>query len=126
MLCVTLVNVPIGVPNIMVTVNGATDDDNDSVYNVMMGSNFTITCILTCPTATITWIQNDTVISTSTIMVASGGFTVEYSSNRNGDITSSVLTRTAAQLNDTSTYQCDTTVQTIQSNDTAYIFVYGK
>ena len=110
----------------MVTVSGATDVDNDGRYDVMMGSNFTISCLLNCPTATITWMQNDIVISNSMSMMTSDGFSVEYSNDSNGDITSSMLTRTAAQVNDTATYRCGTTVQTIQSNDMADIFVYGK
>ena len=114
----------IGIPDLSVGVGGeATDVDNDGRYDVMMGSNFTISCLLNCPTATITWMQNDIVISNSMSMMTSDGFSVEYSNDSNGDITSSMLTRTAAQVNDTATYRCGTTFQT---NDSVDIFVYGK
>ena len=116
----------VGVPDIMVVVTGATDANTDGTYDVMSGASFSITCMLTCPTAMLTWRQNDDVISnSSSAMVTIDGFSVEYMTN-NGEITGSVLTRNMAQLNDTAMYQCATTVQTIQSNDMAGIFVYGK
>ena len=116
----------IGVPDITVVVSGGTDVNTDGTYDVMSGASFIITCMLTCPTAMLTWRQNDDVISTGPFaMVTIDGFSVEYMTN-NGEITGSVLTRNMAQLDDTAMYQCNTTVQTIQSNDTADIFVYGK
>ena len=117
----------VGVPDIMVVVSGGTDVNTDGTYDVMSGASFNITCMLTCPTAMLTWRQNDDVISNgSSAMVTIDGFSVEYMTNNDGEITGSVLTRNMAQLNDTAMYQCNTTVQTIQSNDTADIFVYGK
>ena len=110
----------IGVPDIIVMVDGATDDNTDGAYDVRSGASFSITCTLSCPTATVTWTQNGTVIDTS------NGFSIANTTDGNGDITQSVLTRDMAGVGDTATYQCGTTVQTIQSNDTADIFVYGK
>ena len=116
----------VGVPVVMVTVTGATDDDNDGTFDVMEGASFTITCTLSCPTAALTWRQDDGVISTGPdTMVAIDGFSVVYPTNSDGDIIESVLTRNMAELTDTAMYQCGTTVQTIQSNDTVGIFVYG-
>ena len=117
----------VGIPDVMVMVDGGTDVDVDGIYDVMSGSSFNITCILSCPTATLMWIQNDIVISTGpSTMVTIDDFSVQYMSNSDGEITGSVLIRNMSRLNDTATYQCATTVQTIQSNDTAGIFVYGK
>ena len=107
----------VGVPVVMVMVDGAS---SGGVYNVRSGTSFSITCMLSCPTATVTWTQNGTVIDTS------NGFSIANTTDGNGDITQSVLTRDMAGVGDTATYQCGTTVQTIQSNDTADIFVYGK
>ena len=114
----------VGVDAITLTVNGGTDNDNDGVFDVMMGRNFSITCVLNYPATSITWRKNGVVISNSTIK-ESGGFSVEYFSNSNGQFTSSVLTK-ASELNDTAVYQCSTTFQTIQSNGTVSIAVYGK
>ena len=117
----------VGVPDIMAIVGGGTDVDVDGTYDVMSGSSFNITCILSCPTATLMWIQNDSVITTSpSTMITIDDFSVQYVTNSDGEITGSVLIRNMSQLNDTATYQCATTVQTIQSNDTAGIFVYSK
>ena len=122
-----MLNTYIGIPYVIVTVTGGTDVDVDGTYDVMSGSSFNITCMLTCPTATLKWIQNDSVISTSSsTIVTIDDFSVQYVTNSNGEITGSVLIRNMSQLNDTATYQCATTVQTIQSNDTVGIFVYGK
>ena len=116
----------IGIPDVTVTVTGGTDVDVDGTYDVMSGSSFNITCILSCPTATLMWMQNDVVISTGpSTMVTIDDFSVEYMINGD-EITGSVLIRNMSQLNDTATYQCATSVQTIQSNATAGIFVYGK
>ena len=69
----------VGIPVVMVTVTGATDDDNDGVYDVMMGENFTITCALSCPTANVTWRQNDTIIGVSdTLFMMSDDFVITY------------------------------------------------
>ena len=115
----------VGVPDIDVIVTGATNVNG--TYDVMSGATFNITCMLTCPIATLIWRRNDDVISTgSSAMVTIDGFSVEYMTNNDGEITRSVLTRNMAQLNDTAMYQCATTVQTIQSNDTAGVIVYGK
>ena len=123
----TIMFLMIGVPNVMVIVDGGTDVDVDGTYDIMSGSSFNITCMLNCPTATLMWTQNDVVISTGpSTMVMIDDFSVEYMTNGDGEITGSVLIRNMSQLNDTATYQCATTVQTIQSNDTAGIFVYGK
>ena len=106
---------------------GATDVNIDGTYDVMAGASFSITCMLTCPTAMLTWRQDDDVISTGpSPMVTSDDFLVQYMNNSNGEVIGSVLTRNMAQLNDNAMYQCGTTVETIQSNDTAGIFVYGK
>ena len=118
----------VGVPAITLTVTGATDhSDEGDVYNVMSGSSFSITCMLSCPTTTgvVMWRQNDMIISTSTGTSTSEDFSVEYMRNDNEEITSSVLTRTVAEPSDSAMYQCATMVQTTQSNDTADIFVYG-
>ena len=116
----------IGIPVVMVSVIGSTDDNND-IYDVMLGDNFTITCTLDCPTnATVTWSQNDIVISSSEMMMMPGGCLIEYQNNDNGEIIGSTLTRTMATLNDSATYQCGTTVQTAQPNDMATIAVYSK
>ena len=109
-------NKRIGVPNITVIVDGATDVNTDGSYDIRSGTSFNITCMLSCPTATITWTQNGSIID------ASNGFTIV----NNGDITQSVLTRNMAGVGDTGRYQCSTTVQTIQSNDTADVFVYSE
>ena len=110
----------IGVPDITVMVDGATDVNTDGAYDVRSGTSFNITCMLSCPTATVTWTQNGTVISNS------NGFSIANTTDGNGDITQSVLTRDMAGVGDTATYQCGTTVQTIQSNGTADVFVYSK
>lgn len=113
-----------GVPIVTVTITGA----NGNTYNVMSGGTFTITCMLSCPTnANVTWRQNDMIISSSlpTPMTASD-FTVDYQTNGDGEVFQSVLTRNMAQPSDTAVYQCGVTVQNIQSNDSANIFVYGK
>ena len=110
----------IGVPDITVMVDGATDDNTDEAYDVRSGTSFNITCMLSCPTATVTWTQNGTVIGNS------NGFSIANTTDGNGDITQSVLTRDMAGVGDTATYQCGTTVQTIQSNGTADVFVYSK
>ena len=124
----------VGAPAITVTVTGATDYSNedadhsaeDDVYNVMSGSTFSITCTLSCPTAGILmWKLNDTIISTST-STDIPTLQVDYMLNANGEITSSVLTRNMAESSDSAMYQCGTVVQTIQSNDTVDIFIYGK
>ena len=117
----------VGVPDIMVIVTGGTDVDVDGTYDIMSGLSFNITCILSCPTATLMWIQNDSVITTSpSTIVTIDDFSVQYMINSDGEIIGSVLIRNMSQLNDTAMYQCATTVQTIQSNDTIGIFVYGK
>ena len=60
----------VGVPDVItMTVNGATDDDNDGVFDVIMGRNFSITCVPNCPAASITWRKNGVVISNSTMEV---------------------------------------------------------
>lgn len=111
----------------MVTVDGAIDDGSDGIYDVMIGANFIVNCMLNCPTATLMWSQDDVVISNSpSTMVTLDGFTVDYQTNGDGEITGSMLTRTMAELSDYATYQCGTTVQTIQSNDMVTIAVYGK
>ena len=116
-----------GIPDVMVIVDGGTDVDVDGTYDVMSGSSFNITCMLTCPTATLMWIRNDSVITTSpSTIVTTDDFSVQYITNSDGEIIGSVLIRHMSQLNDTAMYQCATTVQTIQSNDTTSIFVYGK
>lgn len=116
----------VGIPVVMVTVDGATNDDN-GIYNVMIGAGFNVTCMLNCPiTTTLTWRQNGTIISNSSLAtVTLDGFSVKYRTN-SGYITGSVLTRSMAQLTDTAMYQCGTTVQNVQSNDSVGIFVYGK
>ena len=117
----------IGIPVVTVDVTGATDINNDGRYDVMLGDNFTITCTLDCPTnATVTWSQNDIVISSSEMMMMPGGFLIEYQNNSDGEIVGSTLTRTMAALNDSAIYQCGTTVQTAQPNDMATIAVYSK
>ena len=114
----------VGIPVVMVNVTGATDNNNDGRYDVMLGDSFTITCMLDCPTnATVTWSQNDSVISSSEMMMMPEGFLIEY---HNGEIVGSTLTRNMAALNDSATYQCGTTVQTAQPNDMATIAVYSK
>ena len=110
----------VGVPVVMVMVVGITDVNGDGVHDVRSGTSFSITCMLSCPTANITWTQNGTVID------ASNGFLIVNTTDDNGDITESVLTRNMAGVGDTGRYQCGTTVQTIQSNDTADVFVYSK
>ena len=116
----------VGIPVVTVDVTGATDNNND-IYDVMLGDNFTITCTLDCPTnATVTWSQNDTVISSSEMMMMPGGFLIGYQNNDNGETVGSTLTRNMAALNDSATYQCGTTVQTAQPNDMATIAVYSK
>ena len=117
----------VGIPVVMVSVTGGTGDNDDDIYDVMLGDDFTIICTLDCPTnATVTWSQNDTVISSSEMMMMPEGFLIEYQNNDNGEIMGSTLTRTMAALNDSATYQCSTTVQTTQSDATADIFVYSK
>lgn len=116
-----------GVPNIIVTVTGGIDSDNDGMYDVMMGNNFNITCMLSCPTATVTWRQNNTDISVSPSQtVTIKGFSVEYTTNVDGEISGSVLTRNMAELSDSAMYECATTVQSISLNDMIAINVYGK
>ena len=110
----------VGVPVVMVMVVGAADINGDGAYDVRSGTSFSITCTLSCPTATVIWTQNGTVIGNS------NGFSIANTTDGNGDITQSVLTRDMAGVGDTAAYQCGTTVQTIQSNDTADVFVYGK
>ena len=118
----------IGIPVVMVSVTGATDDIFNGRYDVMLGDNFTITCTLDCPTnATVTWSQNENVvISSSETMMMPEGFLIEYQNNNDGEIVGSTLTRNMAALNNSATYQCGTTIQTIQSNAMADIFVYSK
>ena len=117
----------IGIPVVMVNVTGGTDNINDGRYDVMLGDSFTIACMLDCPTnATVTWSQNDSVISSSEMMMMPEGFLIEYQNNDNGEIVGSTLIRNMAALNDSATYQCSTTVQTTQSNATTDIFVYSK
>ena len=115
----------IGIPVVMVSVTGGTGDNDDDIYDVILGDNFTITCTLDCPTnAIVTWSQNDIVISSSEMMMMPKGFLIEY--HDNGEIVGSTLTKNMAALNDTATYQCGTTVQTAQPNDTATIAVHSK
>ena len=117
----------VGIPVVIVNVIGSTSDDIDGTYNVMVGSVFTITCTLNCPTtANVTWRQNNTVISSSEAMIIPDGFSVTYALNDNLEIVGSVLMKDVAEPSDSATYQCGTTVQTIRSNDTADIFVYSK
>ena len=123
---IMMYSMSLGVPNFMVEVTGATDN-GDGVYDVMLGDNFAITCMLSCPTnATVTWSQNDNVISSSEMMMIPGSLSVTYTRNNNGEIVESVLMRNMAELSDSGTYHCGTTVQTIQSNAMADIFVYSK
>ena len=123
---IMMYSMSLGIPNFMVEVTGATDN-GDGVYDVMLGVNFTITCNLSCPTnATVTWSQNDAVISSSEMMMMPSSLSVTYIRNNNGEIVESVLVRNMAELSDSGTYHCGTTVQTIQSNATADIFVYSK
>ena len=117
----------VGIPVVMVSVTGATDDDNDGTNDVMAGSSFSITCTLNCSTtATVTWRQNDAIISSSETMTMLDGFMIMYTRNDNGEIVESVLMKDEAEPSDSAMYQCGTTVQTIQSNDKADIFVYSK
>ena len=117
----------VGIPVVMLNVTGATADDDDGVYDVMLGDSFTITCTLSCPvTASVTWRQNDIIISSSDTMMMPGGFVIDYQMNDNLEIVGSTLTRNMAELSDSATYQCGTAVQTIQSNDMATIAVHGK
>ena len=117
----------LGVPNITVVVTGATDDNGDGRYNVMQGNNFIITCMLSCPTtAAVIWRQGDDVISSSDTMMILDDFSITYIPNDNGEIVESVLMKDMAGPSDSGTYQCSVAVQTIQSNDTADIFVYSK
>ena len=117
----------VGIPVVIVSVTGATDDDNDGTYDVMVGGGFSITCTLDCPTnATVTWRQNDAIINSSETMTMPDGFMIMYTRNDNEEIVESVLMKDMAEPSDSAMYQCGTTVQTIQSNDTANIFVYSK
>ena len=117
----------VGIPVIIVTVTGATDDDNDGMYDVMMGESFTITCVLSCPvTANVIWRRDDVIISSSDTIMMPDGFVITYQFNDNGEIVGSMLTRNMDELSDSATYQCSTVVQTIQSNDTATIAVHSK
>ena len=118
----------IGIPVVMVSVTGATDDIYDGRYDVMLGDSFTIACMLDCPTnASVTWSQNENVIiSSSETMMMPEGFLTEYQNNGDGEIVGSTLTRNMAALNNSATYQCGTTIQNIQSNAMADIFVYSK
>ena len=117
----------IGIPSIMVTVTGGTDDDNDGIYDVMMGDNFTISCMLSCPTATVTWAQRGTIISTGPSEMGDiNGFSVMYTTNADEEITESVLTRNMAEIMDSGIYECAATVQNNRMNDIVAINVYGK
>ena len=111
----------VGIPVVTVTVTGATDDDNDRVYDVMTGKGFTITCALTCPvTANVTWRRDDIIISSSDTMMMPDGLVIDY------QMMETTLTRNMAELSDSATYQCGTTVQAIRSNDMATIAVHSK
>ena len=93
----------------------------------MQGNSFTITCMLSCPTtANVTWNQGNDVISISETMTAPDGFSIMYTRNDNMEIVGSVLMKDMAGPSDSGTYQCSVAVQTVQSNDTADIFVYSK
>ena len=93
----------------------------------MFGSSFNITCQPNFPTALITWIRDDTVISNSPSMtVTIDRFSVVYLTDDNGLVTRSILTNNMAVLSDSATYHCISTVEGIQTTDNITIFVYGK
>ena len=54
------------------------------------------------------------------------GFSVEYLTDDNGLVTRSVLSSSMAELSDSATYQCISTVQGMETTDNITIFVYGK
>ena len=123
MLCHLLIHIHVGVPNVTVAVDG----NAGPLINVMFGNSFNISCQPSCPTASITWRRDDTVISNSPSMtVTIDRFSVVYLTDDNGLVTRSILTNNMALLSDSETYHCISTVEDIQSTDNITIFVYGK
>ena len=111
----------------MISVSGATGDDTDGDHDVMSGTSFSITCDLSCPTAILTWTQNDADISNSSSgTVTVDGFLVNYTTNDAGYVSQSVLTKAMADPIDTATYECTTTVQNMIASAETTVFVYGK
>ncbi|XP_065905337.1 hemicentin-1-like isoform X3 [Dysidea avara] len=112
------------VPNVMISVSGATGDDTDGDHDVMSGTSFSLTCELSCPTTVLTWTQNGAEISNSSYnTVTVDGFSVNYTTDA-GYFSQSVLTKDMAAPTDTATYQCTTTVQSMTASAEATVVVY--
>ena len=113
----------IGVPeNIALVVNG-----NANITDVMLGDSFIITCQPNCPTPLITWRRNGTIISSSSATeVNISRFSVEYITDNDGLVIRSVLTNNMTMFSDSTTYQCSSVVQSVETTNDITIFVYGK
>ena len=115
----------LGVPNVSLSVNGATTDSGE--YNITFGDSFNITCQLSCPTSLVTWTQDSITVSNSSLDTTSvDGLSVEYTTNIGEIVTSSVLFISMASMNNTGSYQCVATVQNIQADSKVDVFVYGR
>ena len=113
----------VGVPdNITLAVNG-----NASMTDIMFGDSFNITCQPSCPTSLIIWRRNGTIISNSSSTVVNiNRFSVEYITDNDGLVTRSVLTNNMAMFSDSTTYQCSSVVQGLETTEDITTVVYGK
>ena len=59
-------------------------------------------------------------------MVNINRFSVEYITDNDGLVTRSVLTNNMAMFSDSTTYQCSSVVQGLETTENITIFVYGK
>ena len=119
--CFFLLCICIGVPNITVVVNS-----DPSVSDIMIGNGFNITCLLSCPTASVTWGRDGVIISnSSSTAVTIDGFSVVYLMDGDGLVERSVLKSSMAVLNDSANYWCISIVQGIETADNITVFVYG-
>ena len=123
-----LLNIPlinllfVGVEDITLVVNKYA-----IVTDVVVGSSFNITCQLNCPSSLITWRRNGIIISnSSSTTVNISRFSVEYITDNDGLVTRSVLTNNMAMFSDSTTYQCSSVVEGLETVENITIFVYGK
>jgi len=126
-LVTVITHVVLNVAEVTTSVSGTTGNDTDGHHVVMLGISFSITCDISCPTAVLTWTQDGTDISNSSSgNVTVDGFSVNYTTNSDGYVSQSVLTKAMADPTDTATYQCSTSIQNMTASADEAIFVYGK
>ena len=94
--------------------------------DIVVGGSFNITCQLNCPSSLITWRRNGIIISnSSSTTVNISRFSVEYITDNDGLVTRSVLTNNMAMFSDSTTYQCSSVMEGLETTENITIFVYG-